>query len=398
VDQAQLVNTLVNVATNILTGQQGGLGGAGQGQGGILGSTPRAQQSGGYPNQAGYGMGVGGVGNGSQSRVWAGQGQEEERWPSSTEAGRMRGSHTGGGKMTAKDFNEKNYRPKIKVEGLPPNYFNGDFEHLSSKHFSCVNCDKRNMWDAESFVKHLRGQKHVNKIEELIKEDQAAVAALRAQMKAKAGKVTGPSKKCAMCDIEVAGKGTDAMNSHRRTTEHQTLKRFIHPHCDYCRADFEDRTDWHYHRLSAEHLTNSEHKHNSKDGVVTSRELQDICIKLGGDKNSLFKSLKDGGNAKKSKGDPEVMIIKENKKKAAEIEGVDAVLKDVDLDNSDIPGAEFVKPVQGFFCQLCKKFFAPGKDVVKTHCSSAPHTANMKAGGKRGSGIANGGPAAKKSK
>jgi len=301
--------------------------------------------------------------------------------------------------LTAKDFNEKNYRPKIKVEGMPPNYFNGDFEHLNSKHFSCVNCDKRNMWDAESFVKHLRGQKHVNKIEELIKEDQAAVAALRAQMKAKAGKVTGPSKKCAMCDIDVAGKGADAMNSHRRTPEHQTLKRFIHPHCDYCKADFEDRTDWHYHRLSAEHLTNSEHKHNNKDGVVTSRELQEICIKLGGDKNSLFKSLKDGGNVKKSsKGEPEVMIIKENKKKAPEIEGVDAVLKDVDLDNSDIPGAEFVKPVQGFFCQLCKKFFAPGKDVVKTHCSSAPHLANMKAGGKRGSGIANGGPAAKKSK
>merc|ERR1719341_2939847 len=261
VDQAQLVNTLVNVATNILTGaghqggQQGGLGGAGQGQGGILGSGPRGQQSSGYhggASQAGYVIGVGGVGNGSQQqgRVWAGQ--EEERWPSST-----RGSHTGV-KMTAKDFNEKNYRPKIKVEGMPPNYFNGDFEHLNSKHFSCINCDKRNMWDAESFVKHLRGQKHVNKIEELIKEDQAAVAALRAQMKVKAGKVTGPSKKCAMCDIEVAGKGTDSMNSHRRTTEHQTLKRFIHPHCDYCRADFEDRTDWHYHRLSAEHLTNSE--------------------------------------------------------------------------------------------------------------------------------------------
>ena len=170
-------------------------------------------------------------------------------------------------------------------------------------------------------------------------------------------------------------------------------------------------------RLSAEHLTNSEHKHNVKDGVVTSKELQELCIKLGGDKNSLFKSLKDGGSGKtNNKCEPEVMIIKENKKKApAEVEGVDAVLKDVDLDNSDIPGAEFVKPVQGFFCQLCKKFFAPGKDVsrnpklygkksginfqvVKTHCSSAPHLANMKSGGKRSSGIANGGPAAKKSK
>ena len=66
--------------------------------------------------------------------------------------------------MTAADFSAKNYRPKIKVEGMPPNYFNGDFEHLNPNHFSCDSCDKRNMWDAESFVKHLRGQKHVNKV------------------------------------------------------------------------------------------------------------------------------------------------------------------------------------------------------------------------------------------
>ena len=117
-------------------------------------------------------------------------------------------------------------------------------------------------------------------------------------------------------------------------------------------------------RLSAEHLTNSEHR-KGKDGVVTSKELREICVKLGGDKNSLFKSLKEGGTVKedrKKKKDPEVMIIKESKK-TPEIEGVDAVLKDVDLNNDEIPGAEFVKPVQGFFCQLCKKFFAPGKDV-----------------------------------
>ena len=93
--------------------------------------------------------------------------------------------------------------------------------------------------------------------------------------------------------------------------------------------------------------------------------MREICVKLGGDKNSLFKSLKEGGTAKedrKKKKDPEVMIIKESKK-TPEIEGVDAVLKDVALNNDEIPGSEFVKPLQGFFCQLCKKFFAPGKDV-----------------------------------
>ena len=161
VDQAQLVSTLVNVATNILSGAgQGGqgVGLGGHRQGGILGSSPRDQQSTEYgSNKAGYGVGVGGVANGNQQhgRVWAGQ--VEERWRSSAEEN-VRKSRTAG------DYNEKNYRPKIKVEGMPPNYFNGDYEHLNSKHFSCANCDKRNMWDAESFVKHLRGQKHINKV------------------------------------------------------------------------------------------------------------------------------------------------------------------------------------------------------------------------------------------
>ena len=158
VDQAHLVSTLVNVATNILSGAGQGGQGLGHRQGGILGSSPRDQQSTEYgSNKAGYGVGVGGVANGNQQhgRVWAGQ--VEERWRSSAEENARKS-------RTAGDYNEKNYRPKIKVEGMPPNYFNGDYEHLNSKHFSCANCDKRNMWDAESFVKHLRGQKHINKV------------------------------------------------------------------------------------------------------------------------------------------------------------------------------------------------------------------------------------------
>ena len=51
---------------------------------------------------------------------------------------------------------------------------------------------------------------------------------------------------------------------------------------------------------------------------------------------------------------------KEEEKKE---DGVETILKDVSLHNPTIPGAEYVKPVQGFFCQLCKKFFAPGKEV-----------------------------------
>ena len=119
------------------------------------------------------------------------------------------------------------------------------------------------------------------------------------------------------------------MNVHRRQDSHLKLKRFIHPHCATCGADFEDRADWAYHQLGAEHLSNLA-AGGGPDGVITvrcststttstststttsiastnsitipsasftttiTRELKQFAATLGGDKNQLFKSLKSG--------------------------------------------------------------------------------------------------------
>merc|ERR1712002_1276834 len=46
------------------------------------------------------------------------------------------------------------------------------------------------------------------------------------------------------------------MIEHRKTDVHQMLKKFVHPHCYICDADFELRSEWTYHKFTAEHLTN----------------------------------------------------------------------------------------------------------------------------------------------
>jgi len=182
--------------------------------------------------------------------------------------------------------------------------------------------------------------------------------------------VTGESQKCKMCNIKVKG-GEEAMTSHRRTDSHQKLKKFLHPHCNFCNADFDHRSEWTYHRFTAEHLTSTVMAgRGADDGVVTVEEMRQVIQRLGGnkankaDKAAPKKEIKDG------------MIVLDERK-------ITPLLKDVDLQNDEIEGSEFVKPVNGFFCQLCKNFFGPGKEVVKTHCAGKQHMENVKSGGKR---------------
>jgi hypothetical protein len=157
-------------------------------------------------------------------------------------------------------------------------------------------------------------------------------------------------------------------------------------------------------RFSAEHLSHLA-SGQREDGAMTAADL--LLQLAGADKNKLFNKLKQSASparkttAKKgksaSKKDDDVVILDDTAE-----DTVSAILKDVDLQNKDIPGAEFVKPVHGFFCQLCKNFFAPGKEVVKTHCATKVHLANLKvsrvAAGKHGAEEAAGGPPSKRAK
>lgn len=294
----------------------------------------------------------------------------------------------------------KNYRPNIKEEGQPPNYHLMEYMGINPSMFWCKPCGKKPMWDAESFLKHIIGQTHNKKIEEAIQEEKDVVAEVRNRLKEMAGKVEGESQGCKMCSIKVKG-GKDAMNHHRASEGHQALKKFIHPHCDICDADFESRAEWNYHRFSAEHLSNM--TPGGKSNVMPTQDLKKLCKRLGGATQEPAKkdnnNQKKQTNGKQSHSSYEDVVILDDD--GEENSGVKAVLKDVDLHNKDIPGSEFVTPVNGFFCKLCKQFFGPGKEVVKQHCGTDHHMAlqmaQTKAGGKR-AGEAKAGPKAKKTK
>merc|ERR1719228_2886609 len=85
----------------------------------------------------------------------------------------------------------RNFLPRIKEEGLPPNYNLRDYQFMEPHMLNCDLCNKKNLWDGESYISHILGRTHTEKIEALVKEETELVAAVRETLQTKAAKVTG---------------------------------------------------------------------------------------------------------------------------------------------------------------------------------------------------------------
>jgi len=298
------------------------------------------------------------------------------------------------------DKSRKNYRPKIKEDGCPPKYFVEDYEHLSKRYLRCSLCNKE-MWNSLSFVNHLKGNAHNSAVEDLAKNEASKVGEVRKMIhqmlskdvsKARPGDKAGG--KCNMCDVKVKGE----MGAHRRTDYHQKLKAFIHPHCSICDADFEDRSEWYYHKYSGEHLNNLKVKnreinYDPMSGVELDKLLKDLQKRSGFrrdslnnskssknvSKNDMFKEMKAAINKTKKVDDDIIIMDEEDTNPEKQV--ADAV-KDL-----GVLGADYIKPVNGMFCKLCKKFFGAGAAAITEHCNTKVHVdtynTNVKNGAKK---------------
>jgi len=301
------------------------------------------------------------------------------------------------GQVTEKS--RKNYRPKIKEDGCPPKYLMEEFDRVPSKYFGCDLCDKK-MWNSLSFVNHIKGNAHNKVVEDKIAQEACKAGEVRKLIAELVKKENGkplPGRQgiCHMCGLRVKGD----MLKHRKEDYHQKLKSFIHPHCKICDADFEDRSEWHYHKFSAEHLGNMDgSRYGQTYDPMSSKELEkisdDLESRIGkGDtdaqnKNNLFKKLKAASSEEPPRNvetHRARLVKKEQEKVFKDIKTIDEdiiIVEDDDVTEKDLEpimqeaeilGAEFIKPVNGLFCKLCKKFFGSGDESLRQHCKSRHH-------------------------
>ena len=163
-----------------------------------------------------------------------------------------------------------------------------------------------------------------------------------------------------MCDVKVK----DIMK-HRKDEGHKNLKQFIHPHCEPCSADFEDRSEWYYHRFSAHHLYNLERWGNDINySPISSKNIDGFLNKLEKKQPKKTKEVDDD----------EITIIDDDNNDQEPIDTNKNTKEDYDnIENMNVIGSEYIKPVNGLFCKLCKKFFMNDKSEIVSHCNSSQH-------------------------
>jgi len=334
-DTEALANTLVNVAQTLMSSKQQ----QGYGNAPMLGNNwgPTGQQVLG-------GCRVQGVGYGDEGYM----DDDYNRYTDRINVGPEKAS--------------KNYRPRIKPEVGPPNYGFKDYEDLPKEALDCKICRKK-MWNDVSFCKHLRGKAHEEMIDKMVEADEDLTADFRRQVAQYEDELhKNKTGRCSMCNAHVGGP----VDEHRGSEHHRALKRFLHPHCNLCEVDFEERKEWYYHAYTIEHLTNG--LNNKRTGVTERKNLARQLRELERRSDKVMSHR------------PEKRRRDDDDSRDGDEEREDSIKKKKDeiVVSTDLPEkyAKYVKAVEGYFCGLCKKFINIFDDAVgalEFHCNSFTH-------------------------
>ncbi|KAK6629147.1 hypothetical protein RUM43_002964 [Polyplax serrata] len=268
----------------------------------------------------------------------------------------------------AENQEESQKEENEKEEGPIPEY-----ENIPNKLFHCHVCGK-SMWNDVSFDTHIKGRNHRNKLRDLeenyqMQTDlmrQIAAMSLKLEELRRGGKRRPyPDQYCKMCDLHFNGM---TMFAHRSTSEHQNLKRFIHPSCEMCKIDFQVRIEYDEHILTPQHLQQEAKALLRKEKF----EKDPFYIKLR-EQEAKLASLSDETADVKEKGF--VVLSAEDKTLIQTLMSENETLPDYDPDSEALVAEHFVIPQSGYFCKACK-LFVMSSECVDVHCRTVSHYNN----------------------
>ncbi|GJQ79002.1 hypothetical protein Trydic_g163 [Trypoxylus dichotomus] len=243
----------------------------------------------------------------------------------------------------------------------------GKYAGLYNSLFHCFVCNK-SMWDADSFKNHIRGRAHIQMMDSLEESFQITVKILRENMRLSEEKKmiewnrmqrnnrkfhsrNEPESHCNMCDLKFVGK----IIAHRKTEGHQRLKRFLHPNCDTCNLEFPSRMEWVEHRFTPEHLFKVKEILDTKAGDTEGHIIEE---NLEWDNEPLLQEN----------------LQTEDENPVLELDDDLANLYNrVPVYRADRPvGKNSLKPLEGFFCEVCNRFLRNETDS-QNHLKSERH-------------------------
>lgn len=131
-----------------------------------------------------------------------------------------------------------------------------------------------------------------------------------------------------------------------RTEGHQRLKRFLHPNCDTCNLEFPSRMEWVEHRFTPEHLFKVKEILDAKSGDTEGHITEE---NLEWDNEPLLQEN----------------LQTEDENPVLELDDdLSNLYNRVPVYKSTRPvGKNNLKPVEGFFCDICKRFLRNDTDA-----------------------------------
>jgi len=305
------------------------------------------------------------------------------------------------------------------------------YQDIDPIYLYCHDCDMKLLTEV-SFSNHVRGKKHLTVMKEMMRKFNANCKEMRFEQNKLMTAVRAKRDKneeksfCNLCELDVYGPMAD----HRsQSAYHRALKHYIHPYCKYCTMEFPQRVDWETHRYGPEHIrmiakqkmsdkiilwndkvfedtlkdlkiTNkaneaaakkklmekeekakaNEKREKDKKDKINTREDDDIVEitvikeKQEAEKTEKTKNTTENMKASAKINNKEVEEAEQNSKDEAkknELENL-AVGNLTTYDENMAVGKEFLRPVTGFFCRLCKKLL-PTMAESAAHLKSKPH-------------------------
>ncbi|XP_077163228.1 cip1-interacting zinc finger protein isoform X2 [Paroedura picta] len=234
-----------------------------------------------------------------------------------------------------------------------------------------------------NFQAHMAGVEHQQRLQEIQHISNICFVSLLPVVKEQRPleEKDGESQQrwCNTCQLHFTGD----LIKHRRTQEHKLAKRSLRPFCTACSRHFKTP------RKFVEHMKSLEHKQKAKEMRLGEKEQggpEDSEELITVDAVGCFED-DDDDEEEEEEGDVEG----EEGSEAGQADhedppGRQVGLMEMSLGNAEgkekyssdtVYGPDFLVPVAGFLCRLCRTFYHSDSAARLTHCKSLMHFENF---------------------
>lgn len=238
--------------------------------------------------------------------------------------------------------------------------------------FFCYIC-RAGCCSQQEFQDHMLGAQHQQRLGEIQHMSQACLLSLLPvprDVLEREDEEPPLRRWCHTCRVYYMGD----LIQHRRTQDHKIAKQSLRPFCTVCNRYF--RTP----RKFVEHVKSQEHKDKAKELKMFEKEVagQDEDHFITVDAVGCFEDDEDEEEEEEEDNEEEIEVEEEFCKQVRSRGLATEERKDPETHSPNTAhGADFMVPVMGYVCRICRKFYHGNSGAKLSHCKSSAHLENL---------------------